>query len=67
MSRRVASTLVALTALATTALAHAGEADEFEYLPPGNLIPGSGQGRADETVYAPGMRFPIESAPALTS
>jgi len=30
----------------------------------GELVPGSGSGTADETVYAPGMRFPIESAPA---
>jgi len=34
--------------------------DEFAYLPAGDLIPGSGEGRADETIYAPGIRFPME-------
>ena len=47
--------------------AAAGEPEPFEYLPPGDLIPGSGQGRVDETVYAPGMRFPIEEGPAFAN
>jgi hypothetical protein len=45
-------------------LAPPAMADEFSYQPPGVLVAGSGQGRADETVYAPGMRFPIENGPA---
>ncbi len=39
-------------------------AAEFEYMPPGELVEGSGTGLADATVYVPGMRFPIEEAPA---
>lgn len=35
----------------------------FSYDPPGMLFPGSGQGAADETVYAPGIVFPIKDAP----
>ena len=41
--------------------------EPFEYDPPGVLVPGSGQGRVDETVYAPGMRFPIEEGPAFAN
>ena len=37
---------------------------QFTYRPAGELVPGSGRGRADATVYAPGIRFPIEAAPA---
>lgn len=36
----------------------------FTYNDPGVLVPGSGQGAADSTVYAPGMRFPMEQGPA---
>jgi murein DD-endopeptidase MepM/ murein hydrolase activator NlpD len=39
-------------------------AQDFTYQPPGALVSGSGTGRADDTVYVPGMRFPIEVAPA---
>jgi len=53
-----ALSLVPLAALA---------AEPFEYMPPGQLTPGSGSGRADETVYAPGMRFPIEEGPAFAN
>jgi murein DD-endopeptidase MepM/ murein hydrolase activator NlpD len=42
-------------------------ADPFTYEPPGQLVPGSGQGRADETVYAPNIRFPIETGPAFAN
>ncbi|MCA9650156.1 MAG: hypothetical protein KC501_09620 [Myxococcales bacterium] len=45
--------------------ATAGE--PFDYMPPGELTPGSGQGRVDENVYAPGMRFPMESGPAFAN
>lgn len=36
---------------------------KFEYFAAGNLIPGTGTGRVDETIYAPNMVFPIKSAP----
>ncbi len=36
---------------------------KFEYYVPGDLIPGTGTGRFDDTVYAPDMLFPIKTAP----
>jgi hypothetical protein len=36
---------------------------KFEYFAPGDLIPGTGQGRVDEAVYAPDILFPIKAAP----
>lgn len=44
--------------------ASVGAAQEFTYEPPGALVSGSGEGLADDTVYVPDMRFPIEEAPA---
>ncbi len=52
--------LLSAAIVATPAVATA----QFEYNPPGMLVSGSGQGRADDTVYVPDMRFPIEVAPA---
>lgn len=51
--------------LAFVLIAPAALADPFEYHPPGQLVSGSGQGRADETIYAPELRFPVEIAPAF--
>ena len=48
---------------ATTAAA----ADPFSYDPPGALVTGSGKGRVDTKIYAPTMRFPIESGPAYAN
>jgi len=48
--------------LLCSAVAHAG--GEPFYLPAGDLVPGSGDGAADETVYVPGMRYPIQDAPS---
>ncbi len=45
-------------------LALSSAAEEFQYMPPGELVEGSGTGLADYNVYVPGMRFPIEEAPA---
>jgi len=42
-------------------------AEPFSYDPPGVLVPGSGDGRVDEYVYVPGMRFPIETGPAYAN
>lgn len=53
--------------LAACLVAGAASAGPFSYLPPGDLIPGSGEGRADDTIYAPGMRFPIEEPPAFAN
>ena len=51
-------------AVSVTILAHSSG---FEYLPPGDLIPRSGQGLEDWTVYQEGMRFPLEKAPAYAN
>jgi len=40
-------------------------APAFSYHAPGDLIPGSGQGSPDKTVYAPDMVFPIKAARAF--
>ena len=41
--------------------------DPFSYNPPGKLVPGSGGGLNDPMVYLPGMRFPLEEAPAYAN
>lgn len=51
--------------LAMVTTATAAHAATFSYRPPGELVSGSGKGRVDTKVYAPGIRFPIESAPAF--
>ena len=38
---------------------------KFEYYAPGDLIPGTGFGQGDGTVYAPDMVFPIKTAPTF--
>jgi MYXO-CTERM domain-containing protein len=48
-------------------LAPATAAAQFSYRPAGELVSGSGEGREDDEVYAPGIRFPIESAPAYAN
>ncbi len=40
---------------------------QFQYNPPGLLVPGSGQGLPDSTIYAPGIRFPIDQKPAFAN
>ena len=42
----------------------ASGAEPFSYLPPGELAGESWRGREDYNVYLPGMRFPVEKAPA---
>jgi murein DD-endopeptidase MepM/ murein hydrolase activator NlpD len=56
---------VGLAGLGTAHVAAA--ADPFTYDPPGQLVNGSGKGRVDMNVYAPGIRFPIESGPAYAN
>ncbi len=57
--------LAALCLVATSATA--GEPEPFEYMPAGTLVAGSGEGRIDDQVYAPGMRFPMEDGPAFAN
>ncbi len=61
---RLVALALAAAMIATTNLAAAAP---FTYDPPGALASGSGKGRVDMTVYAPGMRFPIESGPAFAN
>lgn len=42
-------------------------AQDFTFNPAGTLTNGSGMGDVDDTVYAPGMRFPIETPPAFAN
>ncbi len=56
-----------LLATALLLLTSHARADEFTYEPAGDLTEGSGRGRADETVYSPGIRFPIEKGPAYAN
>ncbi|MBL8684511.1 MAG: M23 family metallopeptidase [Myxococcales bacterium] len=60
LARAVVAIAVALGASAFANDARA----QFTYRPPGELVSGSGRGRVDNTVYAPGIRFPIQNAPA---
>jgi len=57
--------LVLATALLL--LPRAALADTFSHDPPGQLVTGSGKGRADDHVYAPSIRFPIEQGPAFAN
>ncbi len=56
-----------LFAAAVAVAPRAAFADDFTYDPPGVLVPTSGEGRVDDFVYAPGMRFPIEEGPAYAN
>jgi len=51
--------------LAVTISGSAGAAPDPFYLPPGDLRPGSGEGVAEFTVFAPGMRYPLEVGPSF--
>ena len=42
-------------------------APSFTYDPPGELVPGSGEGRVDSNVYAPDMLFPMEEGEAFAN
>ena len=67
----IASALVApsLTVLALVALSLGAPrtAEAFTYKPHGKLLPGSGSGVTSTKDYLPGMRFPIEKAPAYAN
>ncbi|MFU8807427.1 MAG: M23 family peptidase, partial [Bradymonadaceae bacterium] len=54
--------------LLVTALWNPGRGHaEFTYNSAGDLVSGSGQGRVDENIYVPAMRFPIEAGPAYAN
>ncbi|WP_375549898.1 M23 family metallopeptidase [Oceanicaulis alexandrii] len=41
--------------------------DPVSFMPPGDLIPGSGAGQAEQINYVPGMRFPMEAGQAYAN
>lgn len=49
------------------AIALAAPAAAQSFTPAGTLAPGSGRGRVDTRVWAPGMRFPIRDLPAYAN
>ncbi|MBX3191127.1 MAG: M23 family metallopeptidase [Labilithrix sp.] len=59
--------LFVVSALATIAAPSFAIAAPFSYEPAGTLVSGSGTGRADAKVYAPDMRFPMETGPAFAN
>ncbi|AUX35901.1 MULTISPECIES: M23 family metallopeptidase [Sorangium] len=65
--RRPAAPAPLVAAAALALLPTAAAADPFSYHPAGELVPGSGEGRADGVVYAPAMRFPLEEGPAFAN
>lgn len=73
MNRAIAIAVFGLLVSSSTITRVASAADagtdggEFAYDPPGKLVTGSGEGRVDDTVFAPDMRFPIESGPAFAN
>lgn len=46
---------------------HDSEGRTFSYLPVGDILPNSGPGDADPTIYRPDMLFPLEDAGFLNS
>lgn len=64
MRARLAATIAAAS---LTLAASAAAAPKFTYDPPGTLVKGSGEGRVDTQVYAPDIRFPMESGPAYAN
>ena len=49
----------------TVAAGGTAAAEEPFYMPPGELLAGSGKGRVDLTVYTPNMRYPTEEGPSF--
>lgn len=41
--------------------------EPVNFMPPGDLTPGSGGGQAEQINYAPGMRFPLEAGQAYAN
>jgi len=64
-TRALRATPALVVMLAVTLPGSAGAAPDPFYLPPGDLRPGSGEGVAEFTVFAPGMRYPIEVGPSF--
>src|SRR6185503_19032668 len=57
----------ALAIVAISAAILDSEPTGFTFRPAGELVSGSGQGRVDNKVYLPNMRFPLESPAAYAN
>lgn len=57
----------AALALLAALVAAPALAQDFQFEPAGALLPRSGRGLADPTVYAPGIAFPIERSPSYAN
>ncbi|MEE9351044.1 MAG: M23 family metallopeptidase [Thiotrichaceae bacterium] len=64
--KRIISAIALLFLSSCSSLSQHADKDNFSYTAAGKLVPtGSGVGRqGDKFIYAPGIRFPLESAPA---
>jgi len=58
---------LALAIVAISAAILDSEPTGFTFRPAGELVSGSGQGRVDNKVYLPNMRFPLESPAAYAN
>jgi len=67
MSTRFLFSSLALAGALVTLSSEAHADPAFSASPQGTLVNGSGKGRVDAKVYAPGMRFPMESGPAYAN
>lgn len=67
MMCRVRALALRVVVVACALALHGAGAAALEANGPGVLVPGSGTGRVDDTVYAPGMRFPFEELPAFAN
>jgi len=68
ISKALLAALATFTLIASSSTASAADPTTPSFSPPGELVASSGKGRpADTKVYAPGMRFPIESGPAFAN
>src|SRR5690242_14735552 len=67
MTRLPIIAIIAAAVLTSIATAGVAAAAPFTYEPSGQLAPGSGKGRPDVRVYAPGILFPFEKGPAFAN
>ncbi len=67
MRRWMVAMVILLVAAGTQVVFDKEAQAGFSYNPAGDLVPGSGEGNPDDTVYVPQMRFPIESGTAYAN
>ena len=63
--KRGALSQASCLAFGAVLVSSSARAEEPFYLPPGDLLPASGTGLAETTVFAPGMRYPLEQGPSF--